>query len=582
MLRTLLCVAILLPSLFAITYGYFDYQRRVNEANDIADRRTLVVSEQADKVFDLDAQIGARVTELLGTSDDGAITANEQHIHARLAALATSLPQIASLSIFGAQGKVLATSRTWPVPDLSVGEREDFRAARARSPKTYFSSPMLSKIGNVEVFNTAFARLDSNGRFIGVVSIALRRQYFSEFYSRLTKSRPDFGVGLYKSDGSLLVGPLPLDTPAQGLVAKDSGRPFINGQASGHTVMGFAPNDIKRVVSFRQVDDYPVYASSSYSTRAIWQQWLSSYLVIVGAIALPALGVCCLVAFSLRQLAAEQAAWERWHGEVAIRISAEASSHRLRRTSALTNLIGDIAHNVNNLLMVVASNMQVARHKRFVGLESEVIQVEGAIATAEGLMRRLLTVARKRPMRRAIQNVHEMLNESAESIKAATGEGVEYVFEASGKLWPVFVDKQEFNSAIVAIAENAREALPSEGRFVVRCQNIRLQSSEDSLPDGDYVMVSCVDNGVGMSAQSVLHAFEPLFTTKTSAVGAGLGLAQVLAMCEQAGGTARIDSIEGKGTNVRLYLPRYSAQSARRRNVPKKTAEALLAGVPFF
>ncbi|MDR7009991.1 hybrid sensor histidine kinase/response regulator [Paraburkholderia strydomiana] len=557
MLRILLCVSIVLPVVFAVAYGYLDYQRRLDDANDIVDRLTLVVSEQADKVFDLDEQVGTRVTELLGTSDDDAIIANERQVHARLAAIVGGLPQIASVSVFGAHGKVLATSTTWPVPNVSVGDREDFRAARMQSPNTYFSPPMRSKIGNVDVFNTAFARLDANRRFIGVVSIALRRQYFADFYRQLADGRPYIGVGLYRSDGSPLVGHQPDDMPPRVPLGHGSTMSFVDGQIVGRTVMRFGPNDAERVVSFRKVAGYPVYVSSSYSSSAILQQWWAHYLVILAAISLPCLAVCALVVFSLRQLAAEQATWERWHGEVAMRISAEASSHRLRRISALTNLIGDIAHNVNNLLMVVASNMQLARHKHFAGVEREVTQVESAIATAEVLMRRLLSVARKRPLRRTVFNLRQLLSHAAGSIKSAAGETVETVLDVPDGVWPISIDQEELSSAIVAIAENAGEAMPAGGRFVVRCQNVRLGANEWSLSPGDYVMVSCVDNGAGMSADAVSRAFEPLFTTKTSGVGTGLGLAHVLATCEQVGGTARIDSIEGKGTNVRLYFPRH-------------------------
>jgi CheY-like chemotaxis protein len=115
--------------------------------------------------------------------------------------------------------------------------------------------------------------------------------------------------------------------------------------------------------------------------------------------------------------------------------------------------------------------------------------------------------------------------------------------------------------------------MPSGGRFMVRCQNVRLKGNEDSVTAGDYVMVSCADNGMGMSPQSIARAFEPLFTTKSSAAGTGLGLAHVLAMCEQAGGTARIDSIEGKGTNVRLYFPRYAVVAAETEEQRREQAE---------
>lgn len=119
------------------------------------------------------------------------------------------------------------------------------------------------------------------------------------------------------------------------------------------------------------------------------------------------------------------------------------------------------------------------------------------------------------------------------------------------------------------LAVNARDAMPQGGRFVVRCQNTRLVSSDTLLPDGEYVMITCSDDGEGMSESVARRAFEPLFTTKLGS-GTGLGLAQVLAMCEQSGGVAKIDSVPGSGTTVRLYLPHYRE--------PRKAAAAVENG----
>ena len=102
----------------------------------------------------------------------------------------------------------------------------------------------------------------------------------------------------------------------------------------------------------------------------------------------------------------------------------------------------------------------------------------------------------------------------------------------------------------------------SGGHFVIRCQNNRLVGSDTLLPDGEYVLIACSDDGEGMSEAVARRAFEPLFTTKLRGSGTGLGLAQVLAMCEQAGGTAKIDSVPGSGTTVRIFLPRYRERAA--------------------
>jgi nitrogen-specific signal transduction histidine kinase/CheY-like chemotaxis protein len=269
-----------------------------------------------------------------------------------------------------------------------------------------------------------------------------------------------------------------------------------------------------------------------------------------------------LVLFSLRQLTAEQAAWERWQAEVAMRLSAEASSRQLRRMGALGNLVANVAHDFNNLLMVVSTNMGLARRKGFNGLEKEVVAVERATAGAQSLARRLLSVARKQPLKQEPVDLANWLPAAMHLFQTAVGDKVQVSMQVVPDLWAVFADATELEFAIINIAVNARDAMPLGGRFVIRGQNVRLTASDTQLPDGEYVLVSLSDDGEGMSENVASRAFEPLFTTKVRGAGTGLGLAQVLAACEQAGGTARIESVPGRGTTVRLYLPRYEGAHA--------------------
>jgi signal transduction histidine kinase len=121
-------------------------------------------------------------------------------------------------------------------------------------------------------------------------------------------------------------------------------------------------------------------------------------------------------------------------------------------------------------------------------------------------------------------------------------------------MWHVRADATELEFAIINIAVNARDAMPRGGRFVIRGQNVRM-TADNVLPDGEYALLAFTDSGDGMPETTARRAFEPLFTTKLSGSGTGLGLAQVLAACEQAGGTARLDSVPGRGTTVRVRLP---------------------------
>jgi signal transduction histidine kinase/CheY-like chemotaxis protein len=554
--------SIVFPLFCLAGYGYFDYQRRIADSDNMIDRLARVTEEQAVKVLDLNEQITARILALLDDDDDAAIRQHESDLHQQLRVIGGDFPQVAAIAIFGSDGKLLVNSRAYPVPAISVDSRGDFISAKAIRPEPYFSLPMRGRISQTDVFNTTIGRSTADGRFLGVVSIAMRNDYFARFYSDLTSGDPSLALGLYRQDGQLLVRypAWPKDaTPAAHTPFKEALR---DQQLSGHIRMKSSVDGIERLLAFRRVGDYPLYVMSAYATSAIFTQWWHHFLLIAAIAIVPCIAIWLLVFFSLRQLATERLAWERWQGEVAMRLSAEASSRQLQRMGALGNLVANVAHDFNNLLMVVASNMTMARHKGFNHVEPEVRAVERATVNAEALTRRLLSVARKQPLKQEPVDLSKWLPAATTLIDAATGDKVQVSVNMVPDVWGVFVDPTELEFAIMNLAVNARDAMPHGGRFVIRCQNTRLVSSDTLLPDGEYVLISCTDDGEGMVEAVARRAFEPLFTTKLQGSGTGLGLAQVLAMCEQSGGTAKIASVAGSGTTVRLYLPRYRAARA--------------------
>jgi signal transduction histidine kinase len=560
-LLVVLAAAVLIPAVCLIGYGYYDYQRRTVDANDVIDRLVRVAQEHALKVLDLNNEMATRIVDLLDDSDDQEIRAQESLIHRRLGQIGGDFPQIAAISVVGANGDVLVSSRYYPVPKVSIADRDDFRSARAIRPEPYFSMPLRGKIGQADVFTTNMGRTAAaDGRFLGVVSIALQRKYFTDFYRDLVSDNPAVTIGLYRRDGGILAR-YPAGKP--GLMPAGN-TPFTQALREnllfGKVRMTSSVDGIERLLSFRRVGNYPLYVVTGYSTNALFTQWWQHYLLIAAITAVPCIAVCVLVLFSLRQLKAEQAAWERWQAEVAMRLSAEASSRQLRRMGALGNLVANVAHDFNNLLMVVSTNMGLARRKGFNGLEKEVVAVERATAGAQSLARRLLSVARKQPLKQEPVDVASWLPAATPLIQTAVGDKVQVSMQVVPDLWPVFADATELEFAIINIAVNARDAMPLGGRFVIRGQNVRLTASDTQLPDGEYVLISLSDDGEGMPESVVSRAFEPLFTTKVRGAGTGLGLAQVLSACEQAGGTARIDSVPGRGTTVRLYLPRYQGE----------------------
>nr|WP_087086510.1 hybrid sensor histidine kinase/response regulator [Caballeronia catudaia] len=558
LLLLVLAVSIVIPLACLGIYGYYDHERRFADARELTERLTRVANEHALKVIDLNQQLETRIVDLLGDSDDATVKSRGEGLHRTLDDMSGTLAQIAAISVFGEKGDLLANSRWYPAPVISIAERDDFTSARAVAPVTYFSLPLRGKVARSDVFTTTMGRIGHDGKFLGVVSIALKRDYFTDFYRELAAGDRAVVIGLYRRDGNILARlPASADTAVQPATNTPFTNAFRNNELYGNVRMLSSVDHVERLLAFRRVGDFPLYVATGYATSVVEASWRKNLAFVAAIAALPCIGIWLLIGFSIRRLDAEQAAWERWQAEVATRLSIEASSRQLRRMGALGNLVANVAHDFNNLLMVVGANMDLARHKHFNDVENEVLAVERATAGAGSLARRLMSVARKQPLKQEIVDPADWLRKVIDLVKKSVHPSITVTLELSPDLWKVMADPIELELALVNLAVNASDAMPHGGRVVIRCQNARVRGAEIDIPDGEYVLVSLTDNGEGMTEQVRRRAFEPLFTTKQRGAGTGLGLAQVLAACEQAGGTARITSVAGSGTTVRLYLPRH-------------------------
>src|SRR5208337_1879502 len=134
-------------------------------------------------------------------------------------------------------------------------------------------------------------------------------------------------------------------------------------------------------------------------------------------------------------------------------------------------------------------------------------------------------------------------------------------------IWNAYVDPNQLESALVNLALNARDAMPRGGRLIIETADRRLDANEaasfaERVEPGEYVTITVMDTGVGMDAETLARAFDPFFTTKEIGKGTGLGLSQVYGFTRQSSGYVRIESELGKGTVVKIYLPRQSSAPA--------------------
>ncbi|WP_244817439.1 hybrid sensor histidine kinase/response regulator [Caballeronia sp. Lep1P3] len=577
-------ISLLGPLLFIGGYAWFDYHRRLTDAFNDVDRLTLVAEEQAATVQELNAEILARMAELVGEQKPEWISRLEPTMHQSLNAIVGHFPQIASASVFTATGALLADSRFYPVPAASISGTETLEAASEPGRQPHISLPQPGIVHSENVFAVSTSWVDSEGRSLGVLSISLRQQYFLEFYHALTGNDPAVLIGLYRADGKTLVR-FPDTVTDKSAPVSISGVPqaISNNPRFGH-LLSLSPVDgLKRVLAYRRVAGYPLYVIAGIETSSLAASWRANLGAIAAIMLVPCIVVWILLWVSLRRLQEEERAWQNWHSEVSRRVSAETSNRQLRRMGALGNLVANVAHDFNNLLMVVNANMELARRKRYMNLEKEVLAVQQAAKGAQGLARRLMSVARKQPVKLECVDVCDWLNSLHDMIETSVGEHVTVDIQMAEETGSVMVDPVELEAAVINLSVNAKDAMPDGGTLTIRCDVISLPDSESALAPGEYARVRFTDTGSGMSDAVARRAFEPLFTTKAKGAGTGLGLAQVMTTCEQAGGTARIESTPGGGTTVSLYLPRLAhgerCEEPAVEPVPEQATDVIAQGI---
>ena len=232
-----------------------------------------------------------------------------------------------------------------------------------------------------------------------------------------------------------------------------------------------------------------------------------------------------------------------------------------QKLDALGQLTGGVAHDFNNLLMIVSGNINTL--KKGIGdnirLQRAVIAIEAAVKRGASLTSQLLTFARRQSVNPQPIDVAERIEAIREVLDTGVGSGVELAFDIAGDVWPIAIDISEFETALVNLVINARDAMPAGGTITVGARNSA--ATDDA---GDHVAISVADTGSGIAPDVLGKIFDPFFTTKPVGKGTGLGLSQVHGFAHQAGGTVKVESELGKGTKVTILLLRERVQPSPR------------------
>ena len=240
----------------------------------------------------------------------------------------------------------------------------------------------------------------------------------------------------------------------------------------------------------------------------------------------------------------------------------------VRRQTHYRPRTGGIAHDFNNLLTAVIGNLELAQKRP--GSDPQMANLlQAALSAAERgatLVRDLLAFARRQPLQPKQVNVPAVVDDALKILKQTIGPEIRLLARSEPGLPPAWIDPNQLELAILNLALNARDAMPSGGRLQISCENRRVEAGNvpSDLAAGDFVVVTVSDTGTGMGEETIAHVFEPFFTTKEPGRGSGLGLSMVQGFAAQSGGAVQIVSSLGEGTHVALWLPCAQGRSTAR------------------
>ena len=250
---------------------------------------------------------------------------------------------------------------------------------------------------------------------------------------------------------------------------------------------------------------------------------------------------------------------DRKHVEEALRES-EKRLAQAQKMEAVGQLTGGIAHDFNNLLLVITGNLELLEERLEDDTDRELLkEARDAVKLGSQLTDQLLTFSRRRQMDAQIIQLNDQVIGITEMLRRTLGEHIVLSTALARNVSTIRADPGQFQSAIVNMAVNARDAMPGGGKLVIETRNIVLDADHSDfnpeLEPGQYVQLSISDTGLGMPPDVRDRVFEPFFTTKEKGRGTGLGLAMVYGFVKQSGGHITIYSEIGHGTTFNLYFP---------------------------
>ena len=240
----------------------------------------------------------------------------------------------------------------------------------------------------------------------------------------------------------------------------------------------------------------------------------------------------------------------------------EAQLRQAQRLEAIGNLAGGVAHDFNNILMIIqgASNLVLSQLDSGNPAYENVRQINKAAERAESLTRQLLAFSRRQLMQPKVIELNQLIHKMDDALRVIVGKDIELDIVLNSEQGNIKVDPGQMEQVITNLLTNARDAMPKGGKIIIETSNVILDENylkrHPVVKTGSYIRLTITDYGNGMSRDTLAHIFEPFFSTKEKGKGSGMGLATVYGIVKQSDGYIWVYSELGMGSTFKIYLPR--------------------------
>ncbi len=238
----------------------------------------------------------------------------------------------------------------------------------------------------------------------------------------------------------------------------------------------------------------------------------------------------------------------------------EEQLRQSQKMEAIGRLAGGVAHDFNNILTVITgyNTMMKEKIRENIPIEEDIEGIKKAAQKATNLTRQLLVFSRKHTLKPSVVSINKLVSDMEKMLERLIHENITITYFLEAENPYIFIDQSQMEQVLINLAVNAKDAMPDGGKLLIQSYNYvptERECLEMNIEQGNYVLISIRDTGIGIPEKVRSKIFEPFFTTKTESQGTGLGLSTVYAIVTQSKGYIRVTSEVGKGTTFTIYLP---------------------------